>query len=64
MRDTPCSGSGYILVVMAATLEPVMAGMLSFVIIGEVLEPVQIVGAGLVIVSKVFLQRSRREERR
>ncbi|HWR90375.1 MAG TPA: EamA family transporter [Dissulfurispiraceae bacterium] len=49
---------------ITATLEPVMAGVLSFVVIGEVLEPVQIGGAGLVIVSIVFLQRSRREERR
>ncbi|MBI5848009.1 MAG: EamA family transporter [Nitrospirae bacterium] len=41
---------------ITATLEPVMAGMLAFVFLGEVLTPLQIAGAGLVIASIVLLQ--------
>ena len=41
---------------ITATLEPVMAGMIAFVLLGEVLTLLQIAGAGLVIVSVLLLQ--------
>lgn len=41
---------------ITATLEPVMAGMIAFALLGEVLTPLQLVGAGLVIASVLLLQ--------
>jgi len=41
---------------ITATLEPVMAGLLAFVLFGEVLTPLQLAGAGLVIASILLLQ--------
>ncbi len=41
---------------ITATLEPVMAGMIAFALLGEVLTPLQIGGAGLVIASVLLLQ--------
>lgn len=41
---------------ITATLEPVMAGMIAFALLGEVLTPLQIAGAGLVIASVLLLQ--------
>ena len=41
---------------ITATLEPVMAGMIAFVLLGEVLTLLQIAGAGLVIASVLLLQ--------
>jgi drug/metabolite transporter, DME family len=41
---------------ITATLEPVVAGVISFVLLGEILESLQIAGAGLVVVSILVLQ--------
>jgi drug/metabolite transporter, DME family len=41
---------------ITATLEPVMAGMIAFAFLGEVLTPLQLTGAGLIIASVVLLQ--------
>ncbi len=41
---------------ITATLEPVMAGMIAYAFLGEVLTPLQISGAGLVIASVLLLQ--------
>ena len=41
---------------ITATLEPVMAGGISFLLLGEMLEPLQLTGAGLVIASVLILQ--------
>lgn len=44
---------------VAATIEPVFAGTMSFVLLGETLEVPQLIGAGLVIVAIVLLQITR-----
>jgi len=41
---------------ITATLEPVIAGGISFLFLGEMMEPLQITGAGLVIASVLILQ--------
>ena len=41
---------------ITATLEPVIAGSISFLFLGETMEPIQITGAGLVIASVLILQ--------
>jgi drug/metabolite transporter (DMT)-like permease len=41
---------------ITATLEPVMAGMIAFALLGEVLTPLQIAGAGMIISSVLLLQ--------
>jgi len=41
---------------ITATLEPVMAAAISFLFLGEVMKPLQITGAGLVIASIMMLQ--------
>ncbi|MFZ2197152.1 MAG: EamA family transporter [Thermodesulfovibrionales bacterium] len=41
---------------ITATLEPVIAGCISFLFLGETMEPLQITGAGLVIASVLILQ--------
>jgi len=41
---------------ITATLEPVIAGCISFLFLGEMMEPLQITGAGLVIASVLILQ--------
>lgn len=41
---------------VAATMEPVLAGMMSYALLGETLEVPQLVGAGLVIAAIVLLQ--------
>lgn len=41
---------------ITATLEPVMAGLIAYALLGEVLNPLQLVGAGLVIASVLLLQ--------
>jgi drug/metabolite transporter (DMT)-like permease len=41
---------------ITATLEPVMAGVIAYFFLGEIMEPWQIMGAGLVITSVVVLQ--------
>jgi len=41
---------------ITATLEPVAAGCISFLFLGEIMEPLQITGAGLVIASVLILQ--------
>ena len=41
---------------ITATLEPVIAGAISFLFLGEIMKPLQITGAGLVIVSVMILQ--------
>ncbi len=41
---------------ITATLEPVMAGIMAFALLGEVLTPLQFAGAGLVIASVLLLQ--------
>jgi drug/metabolite transporter (DMT)-like permease len=41
---------------ITSTLEPIMAGVLSFIFLGEVMAPLQILGGGLVISSIVLLQ--------
>jgi drug/metabolite transporter (DMT)-like permease len=41
---------------ITATLEPVMAGVIAYGFLGEMMEPWQIMGAGLVIVSILLLQ--------
>jgi drug/metabolite transporter (DMT)-like permease len=44
---------------ITATLEPVFAGIIAYALLGEVLEPLQIAGAGLVIGSIILLQGQR-----
>ena len=44
---------------ITATLEPVMAGMIAFALLGEVLTLLQIAGAGLVIASVMLLQKQK-----
>lgn len=41
---------------ITATLEPVIAGGISFLFLGEMMEPLQLTGAGLVIASVLILQ--------
>jgi drug/metabolite transporter (DMT)-like permease len=41
---------------ITATLEPVIAGGISFIFLGEVMEAIQVTGAGLVIASIIILQ--------
>ena len=41
---------------ITATLEPVFAGLMAYALLGEVLEPLQILGAGLVILSILIMQ--------
>jgi drug/metabolite transporter (DMT)-like permease len=41
---------------ITATIEPVIAGAISFLFLGEVMKPLQITGAGLVIASIMMLQ--------
>ena len=41
---------------ITATLEPVIAGGISFLFLGEMMEPLQVTGAGLVIASVLILQ--------
>jgi drug/metabolite transporter (DMT)-like permease len=44
---------------ITATLEPVIAGVISYFFLGEVLGPLQVGGAGLVILSILLLQMKR-----
>jgi drug/metabolite transporter, DME family len=46
---------------IAATLEPVMGGMVAYLWLGQALTPVQIAGGALVIAAVVMLQTRRRE---
>jgi drug/metabolite transporter (DMT)-like permease len=48
---------------ITATLEPVIAGVISFLFLGEVMKPLQITGAGLVIASIMMLQIRRDPDR-
>lgn len=48
--------------IITATLEPISAGFLSFLFLGEALGPLQIVGAALVICAIIFLQIEREQE--
>ena len=41
---------------ITATLEPVIAGVISFFFLGEIMEAMQVIGAGLVITSILILQ--------
>jgi drug/metabolite transporter, DME family len=41
---------------ITATLEPVIAGVISFFFLGEIMEAIQVIGAGLVITSILLLQ--------
>ncbi len=41
---------------ITSTLEPIMAGVFSFVFLGEVMAPLQILGGGLVILAIIVLQ--------
>jgi len=41
---------------VTATLEPIMAGLIAYVFLGEKLEPLQALGGGLVLVSVTLLQ--------
>jgi len=41
---------------ITATLEPIMAGVIAYMFLGEMMEPWQIMGAGLVIASILLLQ--------
>lgn len=41
---------------ITATVEPVVAGAISFLVLGEVMKPLQIAGAGLVIASIIMLR--------
>jgi len=41
---------------ITATVEPVIAGAISFLFLGEVMTPLQITGAGIVIASIMMLQ--------
>lgn len=45
---------------VTATLEPIMAGLISYVFLGETLQPLQLLGGGLVLASVIVLQ-SRKE---
>ncbi len=53
LRDVPASNASVV-----ATIEPVMASALAFLILGERLEVWQIVGGGLVIAGALWLARS------
>jgi drug/metabolite transporter (DMT)-like permease len=44
---------------IAATLEPVIAGILAFLFLGEVMEPLQVAGGGMVIAAIILLQMDR-----
>ncbi len=41
---------------ITSTLEPIMAGLFAFVFLNEVMEPLQLVGGGLVIAAVILLQ--------
>ena len=47
---------------ITATLEPIMAGVLSFVFLNESMAAWQLLGAGLVILSIVILQLDRKQD--
>ena len=47
---------------ITATMEPISAGLLAFVFLGEVLEWLQLLGAGLVVVAIAILQIQREDE--
>lgn len=47
---------------ITATLEPISAGLLAFIFLGETLEPLQLIGAGCVIAAIVVLQLQMGEE--
>jgi drug/metabolite transporter (DMT)-like permease len=52
LRRIPASNASIV-----ATLEPVIATLLGWAFLGELLEPLQLVGAGLILVAVVILQR-------
>jgi drug/metabolite transporter (DMT)-like permease len=41
---------------ITATLEPITAGLIAYIFLGEIMEPLQLLGAALVIAAVVFLQ--------
>ena len=43
---------------ITATLEPVTAGLIAFVFLGEILSPVQILGGIIVLTAIIYLQRN------
>ena len=47
---------------ITATLEPISAGIISFFFLGEALEPLQVLGMGLVIGAVILLQLRREED--
>jgi drug/metabolite transporter (DMT)-like permease len=55
LRDLPASNASIL-----ATLEPVVASVLAFIMLGERLEPLQILGGGMVIAGAVWLSAGNR----
>lgn len=55
LRDLPASNASIV-----ATLEPVVASVLAFIVLGERLEPLQILGGGMVIAGAVWLSAGNR----
>lgn len=47
---------------ITATIEPIIAGIISYIFLGEVLEPLQIAGAVLVIASVIHLQLNQEQD--
>ena len=56
LRRIPASNASIV-----ATLEPVIATLLGWAFLGERLEPLQLVGAGLILAAVVILQRETSE---
>jgi drug/metabolite transporter (DMT)-like permease len=48
--------------IITATLEPISGGLMAFFLLGEILEPLQVIGGGLVIGAIVLLQVKREQD--
>lgn len=48
--------------IITATLEPISGGLMAFFLLGEILEPLQVIGGGLVIGAIVLLQITREQD--
>jgi drug/metabolite transporter (DMT)-like permease len=48
--------------IITATLEPISGGLMAFFLLGEILEPLQVIGGGLVIAAIVLLQIKRQQD--
>ncbi len=48
---------------MTATLEPMSAGLIAYLFLGEALSPLQVLGGGLVVAAIVLLQVRREQDK-